>query len=109
MRSRSDQQVIGIMREQYESRIYRVLIESSLKGGQIMGAAGLEVTRKRDGKGGVKGEKYTIHSVEKRGGEVIVKLVSPENVSAPVPGQPLSPSQPTQEYTLEEFEDNFDV
>lgn len=109
MRSDSHRNIIRMLREQYESIVYKALIESELKEKEIMDAAGLEVTRKRDSGRGKKGEKLTIHSVEKRDNQVIVKLVSPENVVSPIALQPAGMSQPTQEYTLEDFESNFDV
>ena len=105
---RSD--IIKLMREQYESIVYKALIESEIKETQIMDAAGLEVTRKRDSNGGKKGDKCTIHSVERRAdGKVVVRLISPENISGPITMQSLNMNQPTQEYTLEDFESNFEV
>jgi hypothetical protein len=99
-----------MLREQYESKVYSVLIETELKEKEIMDAAGLEVTRKRDGNGGKKGDKCTIHSVEKRAdGRVVVRLISPENITGPITMQSIGASQPTQEYTLEDFESNFEV
>lgn len=110
MRSESHKSVIRIMREQYESIIYTTLIESELKEREIMDAAGLEVTRSKDGSGGKKGDKFTIHSVERRANnQVIVRLISPENVTGPITSAPADVNQPTQEYTLEEFESNFDI
>lgn len=109
MRSDSHRNMIRILREQYESIVYKTLIESELKEKEIMDAAGLEVTRKRDSSHGMKGEKLTIHSVERRDGRVIVKLVSPENVVSPAVHQPAGASQPTQDYTLEDFESHFEV
>jgi len=102
--------VIKVLREQYESLVYSTLIETELKEKEIMDAAGLEVTRKRDGNGGKKGDKCTIHSVEKRpDGRVVVRLVSPENIVAPITAPNMNSNQPTQEYTLEDFESNFEV
>lgn len=105
----SDRKIIGMIREQYESLVYRALIETEIKDSQIMHAAGLEVTRKKDSAGGRKGEKLTIHSVEKRGDETIVKLVSPDNITAPITPMSAGLNQPTQEYTLQKFEDEFEV
>lgn len=109
MNRSSDREIKRMLREQYESLIYRTLIESEIKEKDIMDAAGLEVTRKRDSSRGKKGDKLTIHSVERRDGSVIVKLVSPENIVAPITPQSAGLNQPTQEYTLEEFESNFEV
>lgn len=110
MRDQSHRKVIKVLREQYESLVYSTLIETELKEKEIMDAAGLEVTRTRDGNGGKKGDKCTIHSVEKRtDGRVVVRLISPENIVAPITTQATNPNQPTQEYTLEDFERNFEV
>lgn len=109
MKRLTDRGVKMMLREQYESLVYRTLIETELKGENIMNARGLEVTRKRDSEHGMKGEKMTIQSVEQRGGQVIVHLVSPENVSPPNVPQPAGMNHPTQEYTLEQFESNFEV
>lgn len=109
MKRLSESSIKRMLREQYESIVYKTLIETELKEKDIMDAAGLEVTRKRDSSQGKKGEKLTIHSVERRDGTVIVKLVSPENIVAPITPQSAGMNQPTQEYTLEEFESNFEV
>ena len=110
MKNNPHGKMIRMLREQYESLVYSALIESELKEKEIMDAAGLEVTRKRDGNGGKKGDKCTIHSVEKRqDGRVVVRLVSPENIVAPITNQSTNANQPTQEYTLEDFESNFEV
>jgi len=110
MRNDQHRKMIKILREQYESLVYSALIETELKEKEIMDAAGLEVTRKRDGKGGKKGDKCTIHSVEKRpDGRVVVRLISPENIVAPVTTPAMNMNQPTQEYTLEDFESHFEV
>lgn len=109
MRRLTEGSIKRMLREQYESLVYKTLIESELKEKDIIDAAGLEVTRKRDSKSGRKGEKLTIHSVERRDGRVIVKLISPDSIVAPVTPQSASMNQPTQEYTLEEFESNFEV
>ncbi len=109
METLNNHKVKRILREQYESMIYKVLIETELKEKQIMDAAGLEVTRSRDSDRGKKGDKLTIHSVERRGGSVIVKLVSPDNIVAPITPKSSGMNLPTQEYTLEEFESNFEV
>jgi len=109
MRKNSESEIVSIMREQYETRIAKVLIETEFKEREIMNAAQLTVTRSRDSKDGKKGESYTIHSVEKRDGRVIVKLIAPEDVIAPVPGQPTAASQPSLEYELEDFAANFEV
>jgi hypothetical protein len=98
-----------MMREQYESLIYRTLIESEIKEKDIMNAKGLEVTRKRDSSQGKKGEKLTISSVERQGGSVVIKLVSPENVVAPTAASNAGMNQPTQDYNLEDFESHFEI
>jgi hypothetical protein len=110
MRKNSHAKIIKVLREQYESLVYSTLIESEIKEKEIMDAAGLEVTRTRDGNGGKKGDKCTIHSVEKRqDGRVVVRLISPENIVAPVTLPATNVNQPTQEYTLEDFESNFEI
>lgn len=109
MRNRSDRQIISIMREQYESRIYTTLIESELKGKHIKLANNLEVTRKRDGLDGEKNEKYTIHSVYEEDGRVYVKLIPPPKTAAAGAAMSLQDPKDFPTYDLDTFNANFEV
>jgi hypothetical protein len=110
MRSRSEKKVIGLIREQFESRLFSTLLEMDVigAGGKVMVDAGLEVTNKKTK------QKFTVQSVSKdEGGAVKVSLISPENVTGPITstaGQTIvSPGQSPQVYTIDEFERDFEV
>jgi hypothetical protein len=97
------------MREQYESHLYSTLLEMDVTtaGGKILIDAGLEVTNVKTG------EKLTVQGVHKNGKDVVVSLVSPENITGPITSDSgdtvVSPGQRPQTYSLEEFEKKFKV
>jgi hypothetical protein len=105
----SERKIINLMREQYESHLYSTLLEMDVTaaGGKLLIDAGLEVTNVKTK------EKLTVQSVNKRGGDITVSLVSPENVTGPITSTDgetiVSPGQSPQVYTLDEFEKNFKV
>jgi hypothetical protein len=109
MRSRSDTKIIRLFREQYERHLYSRLVEMDVttSGGKLLLDAGLEVKNIKTG------EKFTVQSVQKNGSDITVSLISPENVTGPITSDSgttvVSPGQPPQVYSLEEFEKNFKV
>jgi hypothetical protein len=109
MRTRSDRKIIRMIREQYENKLYSTLLEMDIttSGGKLLLDAGLEVTHVSTG------EKFTVQSVQKNGRDVTVSLISPENITGPITSDGgstvVSPGQPPQLYSLEEFEKNFKV
>jgi hypothetical protein len=106
---RQNRQLINLIREQYERQVYSTLLEMEVtaSGGKILLDAGLEVTDVKTG------EKLTVQSVQKNGKDVTVSLVSPENITGPITSSGgttlVSPGQPPQVYSLEEFEKKFKV
>lgn len=109
MRSKSQDKIIRLMKEQYERQLYSTLLEvdAVTSGGKILVDAGLEVTNMKTG------EKLTVQSVQKDGDKVTVSLVSPENITGPITSTGgatvVSPGQPPQIYTLDQFEKNFKI
>lgn len=109
MRSKSDEKIIRLMREQYEHQLYSTLLEMDAvaSGGKVLIDAGLEVTNVRTG------EKLTVQSVQKDGNNVTVSLVSPDNITGPITSTAgstiVSPGQAPQIYSLDDFEKNFKV
>ncbi len=94
---RKRNEIVELIREQYESRIYATLLEMELSksGKEILHAAGLEVTEKSTG------EKFTIHSVTSTDQGLKISVMSPDDVTGPMVGTP------TRSYSLEEFEAKF--
>lgn len=109
MRSKSDRNLIQIMREQYERQLYTTLLEmdATAAGGKVLIDTGLEVTNVQTG------EKLTVQSVQKDGDKVTVSLISPENVTGPITSADgttiVSPGQPPQVFDLKDFEKKFKV
>ena len=110
MRSRSEKKIIGLLREQFESRLFSTLLEMDVTGagGKILVDAGLEVTNKKTK------QKFTVQGVSKsEDGTMKIGLISPENITGPITsaaGQTVvSPNQSPQVYTIEEFERDFEV
>lgn len=109
MKGRSDRGLIQLMKEQYERQLYTTLLEMDAvaAGGKILIDAGLEVTNVKTN------EKFTVQSVQKDGDKVTVSLVSPENVTGPITSAGgstvVSPGQPPQVYSIEDFERHFKV
>lgn len=109
MRKSSDKKIISMMRESFENRIYSTLLEMEVvgAGGKIRVDAGLEVTDVKTG------EKFTVQSVQKNGKDVIVNLISPENITGPITSSGaqtlVSPGQNSHSYSIEEFEKKFKV
>jgi len=109
MMRRSDKELVQLMREQYERRLYTTLLEMDAvaAGGKVLIDAGLEVTNVKTG------EKLTVQSVQKDGDRVTVSLISPENVAGPITSAGgstvVSPGQSPQVYSLEDFERHFKV
>lgn len=109
MRSASEKKIIELIREQYEERIYTTLLEMETvgHGGKILIDAGLEVTNKE-------GEKFTVKSVQKNGDDPItVYLVPSTGIAGPITsinGATEVPSDQTpQVYSIEKFNQNFDI
>jgi hypothetical protein len=98
-----------MIRESYEQQIYSTLLEMDVTtaGGKILVDAGLEVTEIKTGK------KFTVQSVQKNGNDVIVNLISPENIAGPITSvgssTSVSPGQPSHSCSIEEFEKKYKV
>ncbi len=109
MRKSSDKKIIQLMRESYEQRVFSTLLEMEVigSGGKIRIDAGLEVTDMKTG------EKYTVQSVQKNGSDVMVNLISPENITGPITSDGaqtlVSPGQNSHSYSIEDFEKKFKV
>jgi len=109
MIQKSERSVIRMIRENYEQQIYSTLLEMDVTaaGGKILVDAGLEVTEISTGK------KFTVQSVQKNGKDVIVNLISPENIAGPITSinavTNVSPGQPAHACSIEEFEKKYKV
>lgn len=105
--TKDDKKILGLMREQYESHLYKVLLEIEVKSskGAIQLGAGLTVKNK-------KGEKFTVHSITGAGDDLQINLISAQNTKLEpgvVPdGSPPDPNDAVTAVNLKTFEKDFE-
>ena len=105
--TKESRKILSLMREQYEERLYRTLLEIEVKssGGRVLIGAGLAVKNKN-------GEKFTVHSVQGTDDDIKINLISSANTQLKpgvVPsGSPPESGEPVTQVDVKTFEREFE-